>query len=513
MKGFTIKKYSTFMLLILLNLIHSQAANYNVNKICQSGLREDNSNYIYCSRQDLAAIPSFFSDNPSATDSLNTNGLSNTFYDELVLTDNLIEQIDIGSFGSALKVRKLYLDHNPIRYIHNLAFKHVRNYLEELYFNQKLTTDENNYNTDDTVIFQNSVFQMCFNLHLLSIQNYQLNALKPFQFLRMSKLQKLVLSNNKMTHIDENAFKGLEKSLEVLNLDSNLLETVPVAAIRNLVSLNKLSLSQNRIKTIHANSFGSLRSLEALDLSYNLLRKMDKNSIGGSARQSLKSIQLQNNELKWTNFIELLKSLPVLADLNLDFNRIARPIKVIQYLDKRALNATTTRLALQSLSIQGNRLTENDLRMLIEPYKKETYLDSPQFKYPYKKTYNLFDPNAIRYSRFTFPNLLKLNLARNKIGNIPGNFFYASNTSKLDSLILDRNPLDSITANYFNGLEKSLKTLCLNNVGFNIWSPSSVEAFLRLERLQTLKLNGNTQKIHSFTVNKLKLGLLQFIIS
>lgn len=497
----TTNKYPLYNLyLIFLNLFYTAAAiNHNVNKICQSGLREDNTNYIYCSRQDLATIPSFFSDSPSA------DGQSNIFYDELVLTDNLIEQIDIGSFGSALKVRKLYLDHNPIRFIHNLAFKHVRNYLEELYFNQKIITDEL-LNTDDTVIFQNSIFQMCFNLHLLSIQNYQLNTLKPLQFLRMSKLQKLVLSNNKLMHVDENAFKGLEKSLELLNLDSNLLETVPVVALRDLVNLNKLSLSQNRIKTIQDSTFTSLRSLEILDLSYNLLRHMDKKSIDGPARNSLKSIQLQNNELKWSNFIQLLKTLPQLTDLNLDFNRISQPIKVIKYLDKRVLNCSTTHLTLKSLSLQGNRLTENDLKMLIEPFEKENYLDSPQFKYTYKKTYNLFGSNTMRYSRLTFPNLLKLNLARNKIGNIPSNFFYASNMSKVDSLVLDRNPLDSITTNYFDGLEKSLKSLSLNNVGFNIWSPSSVEAFLRLEGLQTLKLNGNTQKIQSFTVNKLKLG-------
>ncbi len=76
-------------------------------------------------------------------------------------------------------------------------------------------------------------------------------------------------------------------------------------------------------------------------------------------------------------------------------------------------------------------------------------------------------------------------------------------------LTLDRNPLDSsrITTEYFHGLENSLTTLSLNNVNFNVWSPASIESLMRLKKLQTLKLNGNTQIEETLNVNTLKLEL------
>lgn len=100
-------------------------------KLCQSGLREDNTNYIYCARQNLPSIPNLFSsiDGVSPT--------SNVLYDELVLSDNLIQSIDAHTFSPTLKVKKLFLDMNPLRSIHASAFKHLRNYLEEVYFEQK----------------------------------------------------------------------------------------------------------------------------------------------------------------------------------------------------------------------------------------------------------------------------------------------------------------------------------------------------------------------------------------
>ena len=113
----------------------------NPSLSCQSGLREDNTNYIYCARQSLRLIP-----NLNQIDSGGGGGGSSGsgIYDELVLSDNLIERIDSHTFGSTLKVKKLYLDANPLRVIHVEAFKTLRNYLEEIYFELK-QTETNEY--------------------------------------------------------------------------------------------------------------------------------------------------------------------------------------------------------------------------------------------------------------------------------------------------------------------------------------------------------------------------------
>ncbi len=486
-----------YLLGIFATGLGSQQSEFD--KLCQSGLREDNTNYVYCSRQSLPAIPSFFSDPTQGALSI---GVSNVFYDELVLSDNLIGRVEHNSFGKALKVRKLYLDQNPIRFIHDRAFENIRNYLEDLYLEQKVLDDQ--FAGDDSTVFESSIFQVCFNLHLLSIKQYRISELKPFQFLRMSKLQTLVLSNNQMRYISDNAFKGLEKSLTHLNLDSNLLEAVPIVAISNLKRLKTLNLSQNRIKALLANSFPSNVNLQSLDLSYNLLNQIDRDTFIGPAQKSLGSLDLQNNGLKWNDFVYLLKALHSLSELNLDFNQLAQPITtaVSQHHSESPLHFTFAKLKLKSLSLQGNRLSENDLRMLIEPTEKEGKVAKFQYSFRSIQKYE----SKIEYERFSYPALLKLNLARNKIKNVPAGFFKLSNMSSLEALVLDRNPLESarITASYFSGLEDSLVSLSLNSAGVNLWSPSSIEAFMRLGKLQSLKLNGNTQREESLSVNALK---------
>lgn len=198
-------------ILILLELIQINEFTFldfgdsKTEKICQSGLREDNTNYIYCARQNLSKIPNFL--NSKVT---NENLASNIIYDELVLSDNEISFIDSDSLN--LKVKKLYLDSNPIRFIDHGAFEHIRNYLEELYFDFKTQDTVLTYQ-DDSLIFEQSIFQTCFNLHVLSIKSYRINELRGFKLQRLSKIETLTLSNVNLKSIHKDAFIGLEKAL------------------------------------------------------------------------------------------------------------------------------------------------------------------------------------------------------------------------------------------------------------------------------------------------------------
>jgi Leucine-rich repeat (LRR) protein len=406
-----------FTILFFLISIHSHPALSQpsipaLSKLCQSGLREDNTNYIYCSRQDLTEIPSFFSDLTP----------TNVFYDELVLSDNLIERIEQTSFGSMLKVRKLYLDQNPIRFIHDRAFEHVRNYLENLYFDQKTLPGLFTDLQEDTALFDTSVFHTCFNLNLLSIKNYNLVQLKDFQFLRMTRLKRLVLANNRITQISDQAFRGLEKSLVELNLDSNLIELVPTRAVQYLQRLNSLSLSQNRIKSLQADSFPGMASLQSLDLSYNLLSKLDRVAFSGPIRNSLRAVHLQNNELDWQSLVDLLRRVDSLEEVNMDFNKLARPARAEHFTMEGVERLELVRmvgLKLKSLSMQGNRLTEKDVRMLARAFENVEYVGG-----------EAVGPGVL--GRFGFSELVRLNLARNKIKRLPSGFFERANMTRLE---------------------------------------------------------------------------------
>jgi len=82
-----------------------------VSNVCQSGIREDNTNYIYCARRSLTEIPLF--------------SKNNVVYDELVLTDNRIKSLDSNSF-TRIKVKKIYLNGNPINFIDEKAFQSLK---------------------------------------------------------------------------------------------------------------------------------------------------------------------------------------------------------------------------------------------------------------------------------------------------------------------------------------------------------------------------------------------------
>jgi Leucine-rich repeat (LRR) protein len=300
-----------------------QQQKQNKNQKCQSGLREDNTNYIYCARQSLRLIP-----NLNHMDSGGGNGgiSGNGIYDELVLSDNLIEHIDAQTFGTTFKVKKLYLDVNPLKTIHVDSFKHLRNYLEEIYFELKKTltpTNENNDDNDAMAIFDQSILRTCFNLRLLSIKTYTIHLLDGYKLARLTKLETLSITNSKLKFIDEFAFVGVENSLLELNLNSNLLDVIPTNSLERLRRLRRLNLAQNAIKHVHANAFFRVTSsLHTLDLSYNLVKRIDENAFNGPVQNSLKILLMQNNELKWTNFVHLLYNLRWLQELNVDFNKL-----------------------------------------------------------------------------------------------------------------------------------------------------------------------------------------------
>ena len=412
-----------FKLLPLLHLITTssvvdqlQQQQSFLNQICQSGIREDNTNYIHCARRNLQEIPP-----------LNKNNL---IYDELVLTDNQISELNELSF-SRIKVKKIYLNNNPIKRIDNRTFIRLANNLEELWLDSD--ADESISGIPFAIIYY------LRNLQILHLKNFNIITIESNQLQKLQRLEILGLQACNVRTVDVNGFAGLV-NLKELYLDSNQLDRIPTEALNELKSLRILSLAQNNIKIINAGSFSRLVQL---DLSYNGLKQIDASAFN-TLNSTLEKLYLQNNELNSYN-LNFIKSLTKLHELNLDFN-------ILKSLTNPSNNDLVFKNAknLQYLSIQGNQI---------------------QFEVKQELVF------------MGLSNLQRLNLARNNIKHIPSNLFQP--LKQLQSLILDRNQVENLNEiSIYNGLEQNLVNISLQNMKIN-----------RQEKLLSLSNLSNLERI------------------
>ncbi|CAF0975735.1 unnamed protein product [Rotaria sp. Silwood1] len=353
--------------------------------ICQTGIRQDNTNYIHCGRKQLIEIPNF-------------TRITNTFYDELVLNDNQIVEIHSNAF-QGLRVKRLNLSGNKIRFISSQAFIELSNYLEEL-----IIEFDSNYIHE----IPNAIKTNLINLRSLKLINLNLIEIKNRTFIKYRKLEQLSIIKSQIKSIESDGLISLI-NLRYLNLEQNLLnDSSWNSLIKYLPNLEMLYLSQNNfnyLKKIH------LTYLKILDLSSNGLQYIDRNIF-----QSLEKLYLQNNEINSLQLTFLL-SLKNLKELNLDFNRLTfLPEKIFQ-----------TNSNLIYLSLQGNDLN-----------------------------------HLTNYSFYGLNNLIHLNLARNRLQFLFNQQpFQYLNSLKI--LNLDRNLHMNIRKNILKNLSQNLIELSLQN--------------------------------------------------
>jgi Leucine-rich repeat (LRR) protein len=138
-----------------------------------------------------------------------------------------------------------------------------------------------------------------------------------------------------MTAIANNAFRGLENTLQNVNLAGNELRSVPVQPLRQLRMVSLLDLSRNKIKFVPENAFVTLR-LKTLKLSDNNLT-LSEHALRG-LETSLKNLNLKGCQLKAVP--EAVQKMTGLAFLDLAQNNIRTvPPGVFKALDSlTALN-------------------------------------------------------------------------------------------------------------------------------------------------------------------------------
>lgn len=295
----------------------------NLLDLCQSGIRDDGSNYVHCARKSLSEIPHFSS-----------HRLFNLAFDELILSDNAITHIDANAFNG-LRIKRLVMSGNRLTSIDKSAFRELENYLEQL----TLEFDPSIVDTIPEAIKTNLA-----NVRSLTITGLNLRSLPSNTFEQMKKLEILSLKSCRLQTIESDAFHSIEKQLRHLYLDNNQLDHRISMAIHPLAALETLSLSHNRINEYEMKLIN--KNLRYLDLSYNGLNKLVFTNM-----TNLQLLNVQNNLLTSE---QIHGSIPnQLKELILDFNSIR--IFAQDFLPEEN--------SLETLSLQSNEFVLNNSRI------------------------------------------------------------------------------------------------------------------------------------------------------
>lgn len=124
---------------------------------------------------------------------------------------------------------------------------------------------------------------------------YLLQTLPQYSIANLIAVEDITLTNNKISHINLNAFWNLPK-LRRLNLKFNNIESVEYGSFNSIKSLESLNLGSNLIKNIQPDAFKDLYNLSNLDLSYNELSEWNPEWI--SYTDKMWSLDIQGNRLK-----------------------------------------------------------------------------------------------------------------------------------------------------------------------------------------------------------------------
>ena len=299
---------------ILIIVLLTPSLAINLLDLCQSGIRDDGSNYVHCARKSLSEIPDFSS-----------HRLFNLAFDELILSDNAITHVQANAFHG-LRIKRLIMSGNRLKSIDKNAFQELENYLEQL----TLEFDSSIVDTIPEAIKKNLA-----NIRSLTLTGLNLRILSMNTFEKMKKLEILSLKSCNLHSIEYDAFHSIEKQLRRLYLDYNQFDHHISAITNRLTILETLSLSHNHITQYETELINE--NLRYLDLSYNGLLKLSlKNMI------NLQILNVQNNLLTSE---QIHGSIPShLKELILDFNSIRLFNE----------NLITDKNSLEILSLQSN---------------------------------------------------------------------------------------------------------------------------------------------------------------
>lgn len=162
-------------------------------------------------------------------------------------------------------------------------------------------------------------------------------------------LKRIDLSENRISKIDDDAFKDLEHSLIALKMAHALspdYHTLSPNIFKPMSSLEYLDMSNNRIKAISETSFHFMKTIKGLEFRDNQIDQINKGTFQGDIHNKLETISFAFNAIKYIaqhTFVDLAN----LKHLVLDDNRIEK-------IERRGFMNLDQ---LKMLSLRGNKIS------------------------------------------------------------------------------------------------------------------------------------------------------------
>lgn len=468
------------------------------NSSCPCKLKELRLSYNYVSKinaQFLASFVELQSVDLSNNRMHNVSERSFTNLPNLVylsLSENVVEYIARRAFHDLPKLEVLDLHQNKLVEFSTEHFENVSN--DETNFSVNVS-----YNKISALNGGRKAF-----ISVLDLSNNMLESLsKDFFDSLGSNIRQLIISNNKLIHIDNFSF-GSMPTLDILSLHNNKLSALKKRAFADMPWLQMIDLSRNEVSQLSSEPFQNMARLRHLRLAANELRSLPRDSFKNTV---LEYLDLSNNQLTIFPSSALARVGFTLRRLELASNRL-------EYLDVAMFHGISF---LHELNLAGNALTvlsDNTFAGLarltrlelshntIKTNFKELFHNLPRLRrlglagsnlrsVPNLPLANLTDLDLSNNHIFSFresdvrhlTNLRILDVSRNRLTSLQPAMWVAF--PQLATLNVSCNPIVRIARGSFEGLSR-LHHLQMDN----LWHLENIEprSFRSLTSLRSLAL-------------------------
>ncbi|XP_025766317.1 toll-like receptor 13 [Oreochromis niloticus] len=390
----------------------------------------------------------------------------------LQLRSNKLSFVNAYLFKLCINVTELDLTNNQIKYIHDDAFRSLKNL-------RILTLSKNR------LPLVPAATRNLPSLSELDLSTNNISTLDCHDFTNQTKLRKLYLYQNSITALKPCLFKDL-KGLETLKLQTNQITKLNGAFKEHLPKLRYLYLNINKLTAIKKDEFKGLHSLQNLSLDQNQIEILDHKSFVGLT--NLTRLHLQRNSIKQDKLQKgIFSPLIKLRTLDLSENRINYnesrnlpdpPFSQLSHLEELLVFSQHHRLHsyLPVNFLQGltNLLSFKARNIRIASLDKDTFVYTPQLQLLELSSNELKELPPDLF--FPIPNLKSLYISRTALYSL--DFLIDANLTKLEFLqarqnlysVIRKEDIHSLPALTYLDLQGNGFTCNCDNSWFLSWA-------------------------------------------